>query len=49
MRMNRSYKLMQKEVMQVLNEVRKVIIGKDLMEGLDTDLDSFFDSLMKEE
>ena len=24
-------------------------IGKDLMEGLDTDLDSFFDSLMKEE
>ena len=26
-----------------------VIIGKDLMEGLDTDLDSFFDSLMKEE
>ena len=26
-----------------------IIIGKDLMEGLDTDLDSFFDSLMKEE
>ena len=25
-----------------------IIIGKDLMEGLDTDLDSFFDSLMKE-
>lgn len=26
-----------------------IIIGNDLMEGLDTDLDSFFDSLMKEE
>lgn len=26
-----------------------IIIGKNLMEGLDTDLDSFFDSLMKEE
>lgn len=26
-----------------------IIIGKDLMEGLDTDLDTFFDSLMKEE
>lgn len=26
-----------------------IIIGKDLMEGLDTDLDSFFDSLMNEE
>lgn len=26
-----------------------IIIGKDLMEGLDTDLNSFFDSLMKEE
>lgn len=26
-----------------------IIIGKDLMEGLDADLDSFFDSLMKEE
>ena len=26
-----------------------IIIGKDLMEGLDTDVDSFFDSLMKEE
>ena len=26
-----------------------IIIGKDLMEGLDTDLDSFFDSLMKGE
>ena len=26
-----------------------IIIGKDLMEGLDTDLDSFFDSLIKEE
>ncbi len=26
-----------------------IIIGKDLMEGLDTDLDSFFYSLMKEE
>ncbi len=26
-----------------------IIIGKDLMEGLDTDLDSFFDSLMKKE
>ena len=26
-----------------------IIIGKDLMEGLDTDLDSFFDSLMKED
>lgn len=26
-----------------------IIIGKDLMEGLDSDLDSFFDSLMKEE
>ena len=26
-----------------------IIIGKDLMEGLDTALDSFFDSLMKEE
>ena len=26
-----------------------IIIGKDLMGGLDTDLDSFFDSLMKEE
>ena len=26
-----------------------IFIGKDLMEGLDTDLDSFFDSLMKEE
>lgn len=26
-----------------------IIIGKDLMEGLDTDLASFFDSLMKEE
>lgn len=26
-----------------------IIIGKDLMEGLNTDLDSFFDSLMKEE
>lgn len=26
-----------------------IIIGKDLMEGLDTDIDSFFDSLMKEE
>lgn len=26
-----------------------IIIGKDLMEGLYTDLDSFFDSLMKEE
>ena len=26
-----------------------IIIGKDLMAGLDTDLDSFFDSLMKEE
>ena len=26
-----------------------IIIDKDLMEGLDTDLDSFFDSLMKEE
>lgn len=26
-----------------------IIIGKDLMEGLDTDLDFFFDSLMKEE
>lgn len=24
-----------------------IIIGKDLMEGLDTDLDSFFDSLME--
>ena len=31
MRMNRRYKLMQKEVMHVLNEVRKVIIGKDLI------------------
>lgn len=26
-----------------------IIIGKDLMEGLDTDLDTFFDTLMKEE
>ena len=26
-----------------------VIIGKDLMEGLDSDLDSFFDNLLKEE
>lgn len=26
-----------------------VIIGKDLMEGLDSDLDSFLDNLLKEE
>ena len=26
-----------------------IIIGMDLMEGIDTDLESFFDSLMKEE
>ena len=32
-----------------LADADTMIIGKDLMEGLDTDLDSFFDSLMKEE